>query len=36
MSDDDVLAASLLRLTQFHAGMVEVKMHGSGPRAGEV
>ena len=36
MRDDVVLAARRSRLMQFQAGMVDVKMQGSGPRAGEV
>lgn len=34
--DEVVLEAMRFRLMQFHAGIVEVKMHGSGPRAGDV
>ena len=31
MRDEVVLALRRRRLTQFHAGMVEVKIQGSGP-----
>jgi hypothetical protein len=34
--DEVVLDARRSRLMQFHAGMVEVKIQGSGPRRGEV
>lgn len=33
---DVVLDAMRERLRQFHAGMVDVKTHGSGPKEGEV
>lgn len=33
MSGETVLLASRSRFLQFHAGMVEVKMQGSGPRS---
>jgi hypothetical protein len=36
MSEDVVLEAMRVRLMQFHAGMVDVKTHGSGPREGDV
>ena len=36
MSDDVVLAARRSRLMQFQAGMVDVKMQGSGPNVGDV
>ena len=31
-----VLEASRLRLMQFQAGIMDVNIHGSGPRAGDV
>lgn len=36
MSFECVFGAMRSRLTQFHAGRVEVKMHGSGPSSGSV
>lgn len=36
ISDEVVLAARRSRLMQFQAGIVDVKMHGSGPRDGGV
>jgi hypothetical protein len=36
MRDELVLDARRERLMQFQAGMVEVKIHGAGPRAGGV
>jgi hypothetical protein len=35
-SDEVVLEAMRDRLMQFHAGIVDVKTHGSGPREGDV
>ena len=34
INEDFVLEASRSRLTQFQAGIVDVKMQGSGPREG--
>ena len=36
ISEDVVFEASRERLMQFQAGVVLVKMHGSGPRVGDV
>ena len=36
IKEEAVFEASRERLMQFHAGIVEVKMQGSGPREGEV
>jgi hypothetical protein len=36
MRDEVVFDAMRERLMQFHAGIVEVKTQGSGPREGEV
>lgn len=36
MSEDVVFEASLSRLTQFQAGIVDVNIHGSGPNDGSV
>ena len=36
MREEAVLEASRERLMQFQAGVVEVKMQGSGPKAGGV
>ena len=36
MSDEVVLEAKRSKLMQFHAGIVDVKMHGSGPNLGSV
>jgi hypothetical protein len=36
MRDDVVLDAIRDRFMQFHAGMVDVKTHGSGPSEGDV
>jgi hypothetical protein len=36
MREEVVLEARRERLMQFQAGIVEVKMQGSGPRAGDV
>lgn len=36
MSEEVVLEAIRDRLIQFHAGIVDVKTQGSGPRDGEV
>lgn len=36
IKDEVVFDANRSRLRQFHAGMVEVKIHGSGPRVGSV
>lgn len=35
-SGETVFFAIRARLMQFHAGVVEVKMHGSGERVGKV
>ena len=34
--EDVVLEANRFRLMQFQAGIVDVKIQGSGPRSGEV
>lgn len=36
IKEDVVLEARRSRFMQFHAGIVDVKMQGSGPRVGDV
>ena len=36
MREEAVLEAIRCRFTQFQAGIIEVKMHGSGPNLGSV